>query len=450
MSAQPKKKAQTKAKNNAKKAVKKAAKKNPGIVIALVLVVVIIVAVAVVVYFKVPAVHDAVTNIISRESSTNNSGNNGSQQGGNGGNGGSQGGNSNLVLGDGELKIHFINVGQGDCIYIQFPDSKDMLIDCGNKSSNYDFNVTKAYLDALNPDGAITYLMLTHGDEDHVDHLDQIVLAYQISTIYMPNILATPSNASLKSQVDALDADKLAMFTDANTIETAVYAKFFIAALSEENCQIVLNVDTDDDHNSIVISDESTYELKFYCMTVEGWAHNTLKDAHEKNEVSPIGVLTYNGKRILLTGDSNEENEPNFISRIGGSLDCDVLKVGHHGSETSSMDDFLDAVTCEYAVISCNMDGNTFYHPRQTTLDRFIARNYTAIYRTDLNGTIVLTVDGEGTLSFSTEKTATQDQERNGLTNAEINVIKEYKDKLKNGEITQDEYDQKHAEIIGW
>ena len=238
------------------------------------------------------------------------------------------------------------------------------------------------------------------------------------------------------------------MFTDPNTIDTAVYAKFFIAALTEKDCQIVLNVDQDDNHNTIVISGNSTYELKFYCMTVAGWAHNTLKDAHEKNEVSPIGVLTYNGRRILLTGDSNEENEPNFISRIG-SLDCDVLKVGHHGSETSSTEEFLDAVTCEYAVISCNMDGNTFYHPRQTTLDRLIARNYT-ILRTDLNGTIVLKVNGEGEILLVPEKNVTQEQERNGLTNAEINEIKDYKDKLNNGEITQDEYDQKHAEIIGW
>ena len=436
MPTDPKKKAQTKAKSQAKRQVKKAAKKNPGIVIALVAIVVIIVVVAVVLYLKVPAIHDAVENIIHPESSTNENGTNNN-------------GTSNLILGEGELKIHFLNVGQGDCIYIQFPDGKDMLIDCGNKSSNYDFDVTTSYLDNLNSDGAITYLMLTHGDEDHVDHLDQIVNRYQISTIYMPNILATPSNSTLKSQVDNLDPAKLAMFTDADTLDTAVYAKFFIAALSEENCQIVLNVDQDDTHNTIVISDESTYELKFYCMTIAGWTQNTLKNAHEKNAVSPIGVLTYNGKRILLTGDSNQENEPEFISRIG-TLDCDVLKVGHHGSETSSTDAFLDAITCDYAIISCNMDGNTFYHPRQSTLDRFVARHYAAIYRTDLNGTIVLTINGDGALSFTTEKTATADQEQNGLTSAEIDTIKEYKTKLSNGEITQDEYDQKHREIIGW
>ena len=104
--------------------------------------------------------------------------------------------------------------------------------------------------------------------------------------------------------------------------------------------------------------------------------------------------------RIVLTGDSNEINEPTFVERIDGSLDCDVLKVGHHGSETSSTEAFLDAINCEYAVISCNADGNTFYHPRQNTLDRFIADDMT-IYRTDNNGNIVLTVDENGEMRIS-------------------------------------------------
>lgn len=442
MATDPKKKAQTKVKNQAKKQVKKAARRNPvAFILVVVALVAIIVGVTLVLYFKVPAVHDAIENIIHPETASTDKG--GTNSGGSGGNT-----NPDLVTGEGDLKVHFVDVGQGDCIYIQFPDGTDMLIDCGNKSSGYDYNVTKAYLDALNPDGAITHLMLTHGDEDHVDQMDKIIAAYQISNIYMPNIKAEPSNAALKAKVDALPADKLALFTDQNTLSSNVYANFFIAALTEENCRIVLNVDEDKNHNSIVISDNSTYELKFYCMTVAGWAHNTLKDAHEKNEVSPVGVLSYNGRRIVLTGDSNEENEPEMAERIG-NLDCDVLKVGHHGSETSSMPVFLDAITCEYAVISCKMDGNTFYHPRQTTLDRLIARGYT-IYRTDLNGTIVLTVDKNGTLNFVTQKQATKEQEENGLTNDEIAEIKEYKKKLDNGEITQEEYDAKHAEIVGW
>ena len=178
MATDPKKKAQTKAKSKAKKQVKKAVKKNPvPFIITAVVIVVIIAVVLVVLYLKVPAIHDAISNIISPQSSSTDNGTNNS-----GGNGGSV--NPGLVTGEGDLKVHFLDVGQGDCIYIQFPDGKDMLIDCGNKSSGYDYNVTKAYLDTLNPDGAIDHLMVTHGDEDHVDQMDKIIKASNFKYLY--------------------------------------------------------------------------------------------------------------------------------------------------------------------------------------------------------------------------------------------------------------------------
>lgn len=318
-----------------------------------------------------------------------------------------------LSLGDGELKVHFVNVGQGDCIYIQFPNNTDMLIDCGNKSTGYNFQNVKNYLDALNPDGKINHLMLTHPDEDHVDNMDEIIYAYKIENIYMPNILAVPKNSKgepyieLQQAIDNLDGDKVARFDDPHTITTATYANFFIAALSEQNCNIFINEDRDESTNSIVIAQE-TFRLTFYCPTEEYYDTTNLNSAERKNAVSPIGVLEYNNRRVVLTGDSNEINEPIFVRRIGGSLDCDVLKVGHHGSETSSTNAFLNAISCEYAVISCNKLGNTFVHPRQATLDRLRAHNMT-VYRTDRNGTIVLTIDGESQISFAVETETSQE-----------------------------------------
>ena len=79
---------------------------------------------------------------------------------------------------------------------------------------------------------------------------------------------------------------------------------------------------------------------------------------------------------------------------------------------------------CEYAVISCNADGNTFSHPRQNTLDRFIERDMT-IYRTDNNGNIVLTVTDGDNFTFNTEKEASQEQNRDGWTDEEIKAEKE-------------------------
>ncbi len=312
-----------------------------------------------------------------------------------------------LTLGEGEMKVHFADVGQGDCIYIQFPDGTDMIIDAGTVSSSetYPYSKTKEYLDTLDTDGKINHLMLTHCDQDHVEFLDDIIYDFEVENIYMPNVLASPggtSNAALalKAQVEALDPDKLALFTDKDKITSQTYAKFFVAALTEENCEIHLNVDVDEDTNSIII-EESSYRFTFYCPTQEYYDSTNLGTAMLKNAISPVGILEYNNRRIVFTGDSNEGNEDIVAERIG-EIDCDVLKVAHHGSRTSSSDEFLSAVTCEYAVISCNSKGNSYNHPTQAALDRFAARNMT-VYRTDTNGTIVLTVDGEGNMSFSVQ-----------------------------------------------
>ncbi|MBO5654797.1 MAG: MBL fold metallo-hydrolase [Clostridia bacterium] len=383
-------KSNSKANNTAKKAVKKAYKKNPKacIIGAIALVLVIAITVAVI-YFAFPETWDSIMAMIT---------NNGGDPDDNGGSNG-----DSLERGDGELQIHFIDVGQGDCILILFPDGKEMLIDSANYNDDGDIEKrTLDYLDTYITDDQIDYLMVTHGDSDHTYFVNEVIEAYDVDTIYMPFILAEPSNEALQAQVNALDKSKLDMFTDKDTISTKVYAEFFISALSEPDATIVLNIG----QFSI---ETATYRFDFYCYAQEDWADTNLNSAEKKNAISPIGVLEYNGKRIVLTGDSNEINEPMFIEAVGGTgLDCDVLKVGHHGSETSSTREFLDFINCEYAVISCNAEGNTFLHPRQNTLDRLRADNMT-LYRTDLHGTVVLVVDANGTLTFTTEKTTTAD-----------------------------------------
>ena len=389
--------------------------------IFIVAVILVIVVAAVIIYFAAPDVFDKILAAFDDKSQ-------------------SQGTTDPpLVRGEGELMVHFIDVGQGDCILILFPDGKDMLIDCGNKSSGYDFEETAEYLATYIPDGQLDYLMLTHGDEDHVDNLDLILEDYDVDNIFMPDILATPTNASataqkLRDAIAELDENMLALFDDEDTLTTNSYAEFFVAALTEPDCNIYLNVDPDENTNAIVITDDgvqdpdapdtdATYRLTFYCPTQEYYDESNLGSAEKKNAISPIGILEYNGFRLVLTGDSNEINEPTFVERVGDNLDCDVLKVGHHGSETSSTEEFLDAIDCEYAVISCNAEGNTFYHPRQTTLDRFVERDMT-IYRTDNNGNIVLTVRDESDFEFTCEVQSTQEQNEDGWTDEEIDEAK--------------------------
>ena len=341
-----------------------------------------------------------------------------------------------LTRGEGELQVHFLDVGQGDSILILFPDGKDMLIDCGTTKGG-DLDETLAYISAYVPDKQLDYLMLTHSDDDHVGYINEIIYEYDVDNIFMPDILAMPSgrvaSAGLQAQIEKLDKSKLAMFDDEDGIDTNAYAEFFIAALSEPDCNIYINVDSDENTNSIVITDnglqeptnpdtDATYRLTFYCPTQEYYDTTDLSDAKDKNAVSPVGILEYNDFRLVLTGDSNEINEPIIAERIG-KIDCDVLKVAHHGSESSSLDAFLNAVDCEYAVISCG-EGNSHHHPRQVALDRLIAQDMT-IYRTDNNGNIVLTVTDGDNFTFNTEKEASQEQNRDGWTDEEIKAEKE-------------------------
>lgn len=306
----------------------------------------------------------------------------------------------------GQLVVHYIDVGQGDCIYISFPDGTDMLIDCGSQgeSSKYQTSALNC-LKALNPDGKIDRVMATHSDTDHISYLDEVLSEFRVGNVYMPNIRPKlGKSVEIKKEVvavDSLDASKLKKFTDNDTIDTDTYAEFFIAALSEPNCNITLNI------GKYEIRGQD-YTFTFYCLSQKEWDIRSLKDKNgnpdgtQINAVSPIGILEYAGRRLVFTGDSNNSNEKYYCETYP-YVDCDVLKVAHHGSRTSSSEDFLQHVKCEYAVISVG-DGNSYGHPEQETLVRLKANGIQKIHRTDKCGNVVLTVSHTGEMAFSCEK----------------------------------------------
>ncbi len=305
----------------------------------------------------------------------------------------------------GQLVVHYIDVGQGDCIYIAFPDGTDMLIDCGSQGGSSKYQTSAiSDLKVLNPDGKIDRVMATHSDTDHISYLDEVLSEFQVGNVYMPNI-RPKSGKSVKINgrdvmVDSLDESKLVMFRDEDTIDTDSYAEFFIAALSEPNCNITLNI------GKYEIRGQD-YTFTFYCLSQKEWDIRSLKDkkgrpdATQINAVSPIGILEYAGRRLVFTGDSNESNEEYYCETYP-YVDCDVLKVAHHGSRTSSSKDFLQHVKCEYAVISTS--GESYGHPAQETLDRLKANGIQKIHRTDKCGNVVLTVSHTGEMAFSCEK----------------------------------------------
>lgn len=299
----------------------------------------------------------------------------------------------------GQLVVHYIDVGQGDCIYIAFPDGTDMLIDCGsqNRDSKYQaFAISD--LKEINPDGKIDRVMATHSDTDHVSYLDEVLSEFQVGNVYMPNIRSNNLDKSVKIggrdvKVGDLDADKLKKFTDNDTIDTDTYAEFFIAALSEPNCNITLNI------GKYEIRGQD-YTFTFYCLSQEEWDRRHLNNGEQINAVSPIGILEYAGRRLVFTGDSNKSNE-DYYCETYPYVDCDVLKVAHHGSRTSSSEEFLKHVKCEYAVISV---GSSYGHPKKEMLDRLKANGIQKIHRTDKCGNVVLTVSHTGEMAFSCEK----------------------------------------------
>lgn len=304
----------------------------------------------------------------------------------------------------GQLVVHYIDVGQGDCIYIAFPDGTDMLIDCGSQGGSSKYQTSAiSDLKELNPDGKIDRVMATHSDTDHISYLDEVLSEFQVNYIYMPNI-RPKRGKSVKINgrdvmVDSLDESKLVMFRDEDTIDTDSYAEFFIAALSEPNCNITLNI------GKYEIRGQD-YTFTFYCLSQKEWDIRSLKDkngdpnATQINAVSPIGILEYAGKKLVFTGDSNNSNEKYYCETYP-YVDCDVLKVAHHGSSTSSSKDFLQHVACEYAVISV---GSSYGHPKKETLDRLKENGIQKIHRTDKCGNVVLTVSHTGEMAFSCEK----------------------------------------------
>lgn len=307
----------------------------------------------------------------------------------------------------GQLVVHYIDVGQGDCIYIAFPDGTDMLIDCGSEKGRKEYETSAiSDLKELNPDGKIDHVMATHSDTDHVSYLDEVLSEFQVGNVYMPNIRSNNLDKSVKIggrdvKVGDLDASKLKKFTDKDTIDTNTYTEFFISALSEPNCNITLNI------GKYEIRGQD-YTFTFYCLSQEEWDSRSLKtkagrsDATQINAVSTIGILEYAGRRLVFTGDSNNSNEKYYYETYP-YVDCDVLKVAHHGSNGSSSDDFLQHVKCEYAVISVG-DGNSYGHPEQETLDRLKANGIQKTHRTDKCGNVVLTVSHTGKMAFSCEK----------------------------------------------
>lgn len=274
--------------------------------------------------------------------------------------------NENAIVSEDDLKIHYIDVGQGDAIFIELPDQKNMMIDAGPNSSSMELinYINNVIFSEKSED--IDYFILTHSDEDHVGGATKILNEFDISTIYRPKIYTSteehPSTALIK--------------------DTKTY-KSFIAAMNSETDDIIIS------QAGLTISGEG-YTFTFYSPIAN--------DYSEPNNYSPIIILEYNGKKFMFTGDAETAIEDDEISTYSIDMDVDVLKVGHHGSSGASSTAFLNKITPEYAVISCG-EGNKYNHPHEETLTRL--ENVGAeVLRTDLSGSIMFFVTYAGEMNY--------------------------------------------------
>lgn len=239
---------------------------------------------------------------------------------------------------DNNLRVYCLDVGQGDSILIT-NNNKTMLIDA---STNEMGSRVVKYLNDLGIK-KIDYLVGTHPHEVHIGGLDNVIKNFDIGTIYMPNVVATTK--TFEEVIDAISAKKLKV-TSPKTGD-----KFTVG---NAECEVMSIRNDKDDYNncSIVIK------------------------------------MDFNNVSYLFTGDAEESVES---SRKWPHID--VLKVGHHGSNTSSSKKFLEQIKPEVALISVGQ-GNTYGHPTQATLKR-LSNIGAKIYRTDENGTILLIEKGE-------------------------------------------------------
>lgn len=245
----------------------------------------------------------------------------------------------------GILKVHFLNVGQADSILVQFPNGQVMVVDAGN---NTDGTFVVSY---LRQQGVkkIDYLVGSHPHEDHVGSLDAIIKIFDIGQVFMPRATTTTKT-----------------FEDV------------LLAIKQKGLKITTA------KAGVTVVDQGSLKVNFVAPVGSGY--------EDLNNWSAVTRIQYGGTAFLLTGDAEAQSEEEMLAS-GANLKADVLKVGHHGSSSSTTPAFLKAVAPKYAVISVGA-GNDYGHPHKETLAKL--RNAgVQVYRTDLDGTVVFTSDGK-------------------------------------------------------
>lgn len=259
------------------------------------------------------------------------------------------------------LKVNYIDVGQGDSIFIELPNGETMLIDAGERNQG---NKVISYIDALGY-SKIDYVVGTHPHTDHIGGLEAIIKNYDIGKIYMPK-----KQSNSKTFINLLNTIK----DKGLKINTA---KAKVSIIDSENLDVDLIAPT--------------------------------KEYNDANNNSAVVKITYINRCFLFMGDAEIESEKSITDNI----ECDVVKIGHHGSDTSSSDSFVKKTKAKYAVISVGK-GNIYKHPYESTIKKWESIG-AEILRTDELGDIVISTNGNE-LSINNKLVNYVDDNNNNIT----------------------------------
>lgn len=272
-----------------------------------------------------------------------------------------------------DLKVNFIDVGQGDSTLIE-KDGHFMLIDAGEKDQG------EKVVSYLKDQGVKTldYVVATHPHSDHIGGMEAVIEAFDVEKVIMPE-----KEHTTKTYENLLDA------------------------IEKKEIKIAISVPGD------------TYQLGGASFQILA----PVKDYGDELNNWSVGLRLVNGKNsFLFCGDAEKEAEED-MEASGYELKSDVLKVSHHGSSTSSTQEFIERVNPAYAVISCGKN-NDYGHPNKETLER-LENQGTEVFRTDQLGTIVAVSNGEN-ISFSEQDEQTKQTEQTQQTEESTSTVQEY------------------------
>lgn len=252
---------------------------------------------------------------------------------------------------DGVFTVYYMDVGQADCALVSLPDGRTILIDAGKNATAQQLAADIRKLGVVRLD----YVIGTHPHEDHIGGLDVMIEQFDVGAVYMPKV-----SSDTKTFLDVLEAVQ----EKGLKVQTARAGK--------------------------VLLEEAGVYADFLGPNSEKY--------DDLNNYSAVLRIRFGSRTFLFTGDAEALSEQEMLAAYD-VLSADVLKVGHHGSKTSSSAAFVNAVNPAYAVI-CVGEDNSYGHPSDEVLERLAGA---AVYRTDVNGRITMRCDGE-TIEVRTEK----------------------------------------------